>query len=267
MRRYSFYIIILLCNLVNCSPSINSHQNNEQQKIIQNSNETTEQLLKKADSLIFEGNDTDKLNTAYTLIEEAEKRGIKTSDTYLKKAKICYYIAVPNKNKKLLIDNATKGKEYASELIKMNPDKVEGYYYYAILLGLLVEAQPLGGIQIVPEIQKAAQKSVDIDPQYDDGGPLRTLGMLYVKAPPWPTSIGDIDLGIELLRKAVKMSTYPLNRLLLAEALVENGQNTEGKSLIKEVLAEPPRGRWKYSGKIWRRYAKEILLRIKANGS
>ena len=61
-----------------------------------------------------------------------------------------------------------------------------------------------------------------LTPDVSSAGPYRVLGMVYLKAPPWPRGIGDGDKALELLQEAVRRSPeYPLNRIFYARALWE----------------------------------------------
>ena len=75
------------------------------------------------------------------------------------------------------------------------------------------------------------EKSIELVPAFDDAGAYRVLGQLYVRAPSWPASIGDPDVAVELLQKAVEIAPgHPINHLFLVEALWES----EGREAIED---------------------------------
>jgi hypothetical protein len=105
-------------------------------------------------------------------------------------------------------------------------------------------------------------KAAELDARFEDGAPYRLLAMLYAKAPPWPTSIGDIDKAIEFADKAVAVSDYPMNHLVRGEVLIEANEDVEARKELKLVLTAPKSGRWAHEGEIWRPYALQLLDRI-----
>lgn len=256
-------LLVEVVLLFNCSSSIRG--GNQVSVNLREDRRSPEELLEGAKNLIVEGNPIEKIKEGFELVERAELLQNKESfETCLLKVKAAFYISDYSQNKFLIISWAKRGQELAKRLIDYASNRVEGYYYYAVFTGLLVQAEPVGGLSIVPEIKEYAERAIKIDKSFDDGGPLRLLGMLYIKAPPWPTSIGDVDLGIELLEEAVNISSYPLNKLFLAEAYIHQGEGIEkAKMLLREVLEAPPVGRWKYTGKRWRNYAKRLLYNLR----
>lgn len=113
------------------------------------------------------------------------------------------------------------------------------HYYLAANLGLAVREHPTQAAANLARLEREMQRAVALNPGLDDGGPLRLLGMLYLKAPPWPTGIGDGDKALELLERAARQYPgHPLNHLFHAEALWE----VEGGKAAARVRAELAQG-------------------------
>ena len=79
--------------------------------------------------------------------------------------------------------------------------------------------------------------------------------MLYLKAPPWPTGIGDGDKALQLLRQAAeRYPRHPLNHLFYAEAIWESEQD-EAEDLARNELVigrqRLTEGDWGYSKEPW----------------
>jgi hypothetical protein len=86
------------------------------------------------------------------------------------------------------------------------------------VFGKTFEAKSIAG-----QIEKDAQEAIRRDESYEDGGPLRLLGLYYLRAPRWPVGPGDVEKGTELLARArERFPQEPLNRLFYAEALVQS---------------------------------------------
>jgi hypothetical protein len=110
----------------------------------------------------------------------------------------------------------------AARIAGVDENNPEACYYFALNQGLIVHSQGLFGIKKLPEIVNAlkiAQKNGSID----YAGPIRVLGILYLKAPAWPSGIGDLDKSLDLLEQAVtKEPAFPQNYIFYAEALIED---------------------------------------------
>ena len=112
------------------------------------------------------------------------------------------------------------------------------YYCLAVNLGITVEKHPIAAVKSLDRIVASLEKAVALSPDIHNAGPYRVLGMVYLKAPPWPRGIGDGDKALELLREAVRRSPeYPLNRIFYARALWEV-EGEEGEQEITEHLEE-----------------------------
>jgi tetratricopeptide (TPR) repeat protein len=142
---------------------------------------------------------------------------------------------------------------------KGNP---EASYYYALNLGLIVRTKGLLGIGKLSDIADAL-KTAQAKPDLDMGGPLRVLGMLYLKAPEFPTGIGDLEKSLSLLKESVdKYPVHPLNFIFYAEALIEDDEKEEARTYLDRADRFAVPEIWgDYYSKKWRSMIK--ILRSK----
>ncbi len=144
------------------------------------------------------------------------------------------------------IELSEQGYE-AARRVSRGPDDAEAAYLQAVNLGLYVQAKGMMAVGRLSELVKLL-KTAGQQPQIDDGGPWRVLGLLYVKAPAWPVGPGDLDLGLDLLKKAAdSYPEHPLNHLFYAEALIADGQKEPARAELERTrsLATPQRfGDW-----------------------
>ncbi len=102
---------------------------------------------------------------------------------------------------------------------------------------------------VAGRLRDYSQAVVELDPSYDDAGPLRLLGRLHALAPKVPFFTGwiDRDQAIEHLEEAMRLvPEHPYNRLFLAEALLEfrPRRKQEGLGMLRALIAAPvPSGR------------------------
>lgn len=169
----------------------------------------------------------------------------------------------PGRREKL----AAEGVRFAEKAVALGAGN-DGvvHYYLAANLGLAVRDQMALAVQNLPRLEGEMKRAVALSPDVDDGGPLRLLGMLYLKAPPWPTGIGDGDKALDLLKRALdKHPGHPLNHLFYAQALWE----VEGDEAVHQVRARLETGmnllrdgRWGYSKEPWRREFAELQKEV-----
>ncbi|MCX7886902.1 MAG: TRAP transporter TatT component family protein [Verrucomicrobiae bacterium] len=140
---------------------------------------------------------------------------------------------------------AKRGIVAARRARELRPDRVEGHYWYAIAVGLLADADRSYGLSAVAEMEAALRRAIEIDERYDNAGPLRVLGLLLLRAPAPPTSIGSPRKALRLLQRAVELfPEYAENYLYLGEALREAGRADEARTAWEKVLNLPaPPGR------------------------
>lgn len=120
---------------------------------------------------------------------------------------------------------AQRGVNHAERAKSIAGDRPDGFYFAAACYGLLGKAKGLGGKKTIDPILENAGRAVAIDEAYESAGGHRILGALYLKAPPWPTSVGDLDRSRAELEAACRVAPdEPVNHLLLARALQDLGE-------------------------------------------
>jgi hypothetical protein len=191
--------------------------------------------------------DTITLQCALELLRNAQKSRI---DENAAGAQICFLLADRSKA------DQTKRERFAAEgvrwaehaLAEGGEERGDVYYYLAVNLGITVEKHPIAAVKSLDRIVASLEKAVALSPDIHNAGPYRVLGMVYLKAPPWPNGMGDGDKALELLAEAVQRSpAYPLNRIFYARALWE----VEGEDAEREVAANLEEALRLMSGERW----------------
>ncbi|MDO8940358.1 MAG: tetratricopeptide repeat protein [Methylicorpusculum sp.] len=141
------------------------------------------------------------------------------------------------------------------------------HYYLAANLGLSVREHITLAMRNLGRLEDEMKQAVALNPDIDSGGPLRLLGMLYLKAPSWPNGIGDIDKALELLEKAAREHPdHPLNHLFYARALWAEGDEAN-LTQIKAELAQAEKlleeGDWGYNKNSWKNEFAEFAQEFK----
>lgn len=157
-------------------------------------------------------------------------------------------------------DAAKRGIIAARQARELKPDRVEGHYWYAINVGFLADVDRSYGLNAVAEMDPALKRAGEIDERYDYAGPLRVLGVLLLRTPQPPVSIGSPRKGLRLLQRAVeRFPDYPENYLYLGEALREVGRADEAKVAWQKVLTLPAPSDRKVECERWRQEAHKLL--------
>jgi tetratricopeptide (TPR) repeat protein len=159
--------------------------------------------------------------------------------------------------------SAQRGIVLARRARMLKPDGVEGYYWYALNVGWLADVDRAYGLDAVGEMQTALKRAIELDERYDFAGPLRVLGILHLRTPQPPASIGSPRKGLQLLRRAVELfPDYPENYLYLAEALHENGRADEAKEALRKVLEAKPWPDQQFESEQWKAEAVKLRAQL-----
>lgn len=140
---------------------------------------------------------------------------------------------------------------------KLEPNRVEGYYWYAINLGKYSLAVSLfKALRTASQARDALVEAARIDPSYHWAGPYRILGRYYQDLPSG-ISFGDKKKAEEYFIKAIEVSPdFRLNTAYLAS--LKSDKNLKLK-LFEEAKKKP-----NLDGKIEEeRYKEDLELDIK----
>jgi hypothetical protein len=170
--------------------------------------------------------------------------------------------ADPETNEGLVIELSEQGMQ-AARLAASGPDDAEAAYLQAINLGLYLQAKGLVAIGRLPELV-ALLKTAGTKPEIDQGGPLRVLGLLYVRAPAWPVGPGDLDAGLDLLKQAaVQYPEHPLNHLFFAQALSEADDPVGARRELSQARALSVADRYGDWAARWCKEADEVAAKLR----
>jgi tetratricopeptide (TPR) repeat protein len=210
--------------------------------------------LEEQVTLFDDRNDTATLQCAINLLRNTKEGRIDESGAG---AKICFLLADRTEADQARREGfASEGVRWAERaLAQGGEERGDVSYYLAVNLGITVEKHPVAALKNLDRLVASLEKAMALAPDVSSAGPYRVLGMVYLKAPPWPRGIGDGDKALELLREAVRRSPeYPPNRIFYARALWEvEGEDKEREitvcieetfRLLNQEQWQPVRERW-----------------------
>ncbi len=151
---------------------------------------------------------------------------------------------------------ADSGYKLAEKALKAHPNHPEVVYYYATIGLCYLDFHRMQAIFLVNDLLKAFHEARELKPEVDDGGPDRSLGILYHELPGWPVGKGDDEKSLFHLKEAVRLAPKRgANRLTLAGKLADMGKYDEGWKHIEFMRS----GAYEASSQHWRNiYTKRI---------
>ena len=193
-----------------------------------------EDLLEKGDGYLRE----EEYSKAQEVFERALETEPENSELLWRLAKVQLRIGDEALEEEKL-DIYRKGEEYAERAIELDPQSPDAHYWYASLLGRIGQTRGvLQSLFMVSPMQEALEQVLEIDPQY--AGAYYVLSMLYMEAPGWPLSIGDLDQSLEYALKSVEMEPDNLDHNYnLVEVYLEKNKTVEAEKIIRDMLAHP----------------------------
>ncbi len=153
-----------------------------------------------------------------------------------------------------------EGMQYAKRALELNPQGIEGNYYYALSL-----AQYSIGISIIKALakglgadyEKYIGKALETDKQYDCAGPLRAMGRYWYKLP-WPKR--DIKKSIRYLKGAVASAPISIRgHVYLAESYLKAKEKELAKEHLRKALEIVPDLTVEVDAKRWEERASILL--------
>ena len=110
----------------------------------------------------------------------------------------------------------------------------------------------LGALKVLNEMERELKRALELDPKLDYAGPNRTLGVLYLEAPGWPTSLGSKTKARQNLMRALELAPeYPENHLNLIEALQKWHETRDLPDRLAAYEKLLPAARTNFAGLQW----------------
>lgn len=160
------------------------------------------------------------------------------------------------------------GLAAARKAVELAPDRVEGHYYLAQLIGFSALLQKGETKPLIKEMVTEGETAVRIDEKFDNAGPLRMLGALYARAPKEPVSIGDPEKAVQYMKRAVADDgDFPLNHLYLAESYIADERYQEADAELVLARKQLDEGRWERQRATWKEQLSRVERKLRAKQS
>ncbi len=157
------------------------------------------------------------------------------------------------------------GLQAAKRAIELAADRVEGHYYLAQLHGFSALLQKGETRPLLQSFVSESEAAIKIDEKFDNGGPLRIIGVLYARAPKEPVSVGDPEKAVQYMKRAVAAAAdYPPNQFFLAEAYIADERYSDAEASLataRKLLADK---KWDARRAGWRELMGRVERKLKA---
>ncbi len=218
-------------------------------------------MLNEAERLLKEreANLPDNLLKANEILISMLEKQPASSVGYERLCETLFWLGVYADNKSQKEKYFADGVEWGKKAVKAFPESGALNFWYAMHLALFSVAKGiLKSLFNAPVIRKHGQKALDLDEAYFFGGPLRLMGRSYHKAP-----AGNLDKGIELLKKATEMHPdFLYNHLFLADAYISKGKRGDARELLRSIIAAPDPAEGGALLGLIRKEANEMLAKV-----
>jgi tetratricopeptide (TPR) repeat protein len=189
---------------------------------------------------------------AYETAKAKLESNTNDADALVQFGRTCYDWADFAASSHLRAEIADEGIVACRQLIALNSNSIPGHFYLAMNLGQLAQTKKISALKLVSEMEIEFKIVLAADPNYDRGGADRGLGLLYLQAPGWPTSIGSKTKAREHLQKAVSLAPdYPENLMNLIEAELKWGEKANVQRDMKSLDELWSSARQKFVGANW----------------
>jgi hypothetical protein len=138
--------------------------------------------------------------------------------------------------KSICIKYGKDGMGYGEKAIELEPQKIEGNYYYAFCVKSYSDSVSVftalkEGLK--GSFQKAAETAYEKDRMYENGGPIKILGRFWAVLP-WP--LKSAKKSIRYFEEHNKyFPNDPEGLVWYAEALIDKKKKSQAMSLLKKA--------------------------------
>lgn len=216
------------------------------------------EILKKSAELFEQREDLAKLREAVKTLStarHADNRNYEVEWTY---SKYNYFLGKQAESDKEIDAAFKEGEKAAQVATRMEPNKPDGYFWFAANLGEAAKRSPMTvGLKRVGEIRDAMRKVIEIQPDYQGASAYDGLARIELE-----TGIigGKTEKAIEYLEKGLELEKNNSNiRLNLAKAYLRVDRDPEAKKQLEYVVKMEPDAEYKVEYQENLKEAKRLL--------
>ncbi|MBI5118885.1 tetratricopeptide repeat protein [Candidatus Poribacteria bacterium] len=159
---------------------------------------------------------------------------------------------------------AERGVGLAQKALELHSNNLYANYWAALLMGVHgLEMGILSALFYMDKIKECAERVVELDESYMNGGAHQVLGDLYRLTPPPPVAFGDKEKAVEHLLRANELSPNdPQAKLRLAEAYFSIREKDKARQEADHVLNQKTIVRGPIYTENMKQWARDILAKL-----
>ncbi len=198
------------------------------------------EAIAKAEKLYKERANLDKVREALKILDQSRDINNRNFDVEWKFAQYSYFLG---HNKTISDEEAEKvlkkGISAAKIAKRLDPNKPDGHFWYAAILGEQSKRNPLTvGVASIDDIRDSMQKVIEIDKNYQGASAYDALGQLEMGT---RNVGGSTEKALEYSEKALELNgENSYIRLHLAEAYLAVDRKADAKKQLEYVLSMKP---------------------------
>ncbi len=195
--------------------------------------------LSDSENLFKQRADVDKLREAVDILKKLRNPDRRNYEVEWKFAKYNYFLGKQIGVESESEDVFETGRDAGRIASRIEPERPDGYFWYAANLGELAQQSPITvGLKSVDDIRAAMNKVIEIQPDYQGASAYDALGQLELKT---RLTGGKVEKGVELLEKGMAVANDNSNiRLHLAEAYFAVHKDAQAKKQLDDLLKLKP---------------------------
>ena len=200
------------------------------------SSETISSSLMQSEGLFKQREDLAKLREAIAVLRKARDPRQRNFEVEWKFAKLNYFLGKQSTDEKESNKAFEEGRDAGKIASGIEPQKAEGYFWYGANLGELSRRNMLTvGVKSLPDVRKAMEKVVEIQPNYENTSAYDVLGQIELETRLYG---GKAEKAVELLEKGIETERDNMNlHLHLAEAYLAVKKDGEARKQLDKVLS------------------------------
>ncbi len=197
--------------------------------------------LKEADKLFKDRGDLEKAREAIKVLRKARNIEKRNFEVEWKFARYSYFLGsrlnIDDEESEKVLKPALEAARIAS---RMEPDKPDGYFWYAAILGEQSRRSPVTvGVISVKKIKESMNKVIEIDPEYQGASAYDGLGQVELATR--GLAGGSTEKALEYFHKALELnSNNSYIRLHLGQAYLVLNKDAEAKKHLEYVMNMKP---------------------------
>ncbi|MGI8469415.1 MAG: tetratricopeptide repeat protein [Pyrinomonadaceae bacterium] len=195
--------------------------------------------IAKADALFRQREDVGKLREAVQTLANVRNPDARNFEVEWKFAEYNYFLGKQLTDDKESDKAFTNGGQAAQIAERLEPNKPDGYFWYAANLGEQADRSPITvGVKSIDEIRAAMTKVIEIQPDYQGASAYDALGRLELET---EMMGGSAEKAVEYLEKGVEIEKdNSYLRLHLAQAYLETNRKADAKKQLEYILQMKP---------------------------